>query len=56
MFPSFDVLRRFSEFKREMAGKDPEAIVKELLESGKMSQEQFEQLKKQADQLASILK
>lgn len=50
------MLQRFAEFKQQMQGKDPEAMVNELLRSGKMSQAQFEQLKTQAQSFMSLLK
>ena len=49
------MLQKFAEFKKSMAGKDPEAMVNELLRSGKMSQQQFEQLKQQAQSFMSLL-
>nr|DAE53767.1 MAG TPA: hypothetical protein [Caudoviricetes sp.] len=39
-----------------MAGKNPQEIVMGLLSSGKMSQQQFEQLKRQAQELQKFLK
>ena len=51
-----NLLQRFADFKRQMQGKDPEAIVKQMLSSGQMSQQQFEQLKSQATNLMSILR
>ena len=50
------LLQQFSQFRQQMQGKDPEAMVNELLKSGKMSQAQFEQLKQQAQGLQSFLK
>lgn len=50
------MIQQFAEFKRRMAGKDPQAILNELLSTGKMSQQQFEQLKQQAQSLQNILK
>nr|DAI82405.1 MAG TPA: hypothetical protein [Caudoviricetes sp.] len=52
----FAMIQQFSEFKKSMQGKNPQAMVQELLNSGKMSPEQFEQLKQQAQSLQSILK
>lgn len=52
----FTMIQKFNEFKQQMAGKDPEAIVKNMLSTGQMSQQQFEQLKQQAGQLMNILK
>lgn len=51
-----EMLKQFNEFKRNMQGKDPQKIVMNLLNSGKMSQQQFEILKKQAQELQSFLK
>lgn len=50
------LLQQFADFKKQMSGKNPEAMVQELLQSGKMSQAQFEDLKKQADAFQSLLK
>ncbi len=52
----FELMRQFQEFKKNMAGKNPQAMVQELLNSGQMSQTQFEELKKQAQSLQGILK
>ena len=49
------MLQQFNQFKQSMQGKDPEAMVNELLRSGKMSQQQFEQLKAQAQSFMSLL-
>ena len=50
------MLAQFNQFRQQMAGKDPEAIVKELLSSGKMTQQQFDQLSTQAQSFMSLLK
>lgn len=47
----FAMIQQFREFKKSMQGKNPQAMVQELLNSGKMSPEQFEQLKQQAQSL-----
>lgn len=52
----FAMIQQFNKFKKSMQGKNPQAMVQELLNSGKMSPEQFEQLKQQAQSLQSILK
>lgn len=51
-----NMIQQFAEFKRQMAGKDPQAIVQQMLQNGQMSQQQFEQLKQQAMSLQSILR
>ena len=50
------MLQAFAQFKQQMAGKDPQAMVKQLLDSGQMSREQFDQLSQQAQSLSGILK
>lgn len=51
-----NMIQQFADFKRQMAGKDPQAMVQQLIQSGKLSQQQFEQLKQQAMSLQSILR
>ena len=51
-----NMIKQFAEFKKTMEGKDPEAIVKQMLASGQMTQQQFENLKSQATNLMSILR
>lgn len=51
-----NILQQFAQFKRMMQGKNPEQMVKEMLSSGRMSQEQFENLKSQAQSLSAILR
>ena len=40
-------LQQLAEFRKALGGKDPQAIVQNLLNSGQMSQQQFHQLKAQ---------
>ena len=53
---SSNMIKRFAEFKKQMAGKDPEQIVRKMLAEGKMTPTQFEQLKRQAESLMTILR
>ena len=50
------MIQAFEQFKNSMRGKNPQAMVENLLKSGKMTQAQFDQLKQQASALQSILK
>lgn len=50
------MLQEFNKFKQQMVGIDPQQAVMNLLKSGKMTQEQFEQLKEQAKQLSRYLR
>lgn len=49
-------LQQLAEFRKALGGKDPQAIVQNLLNSGQMSQQQFNQLKAQAEQIQQMLK
>lgn len=51
-----NMIQQFQQFRQQMQGKDPQAIVTDLLNSGKMSQQQFEQLKAQAQQMQKFLR
>lgn len=51
-----NMIRQFTEFKRQFAGRDPQAMVQQLLQSGQMSQQQYDQLKQQAMELRQILR
>ena len=63
---TFQMIQRFAEFKKQMQGKNPQAIINnllkngqivdELLKSGRMTSEQFEMLKQEAHSLQNILK
>lgn len=48
-------INQFNQFRQTFMG-NPEAQVKQLLESGRMSQAQFEQLAKTANQLRQLIK
>lgn len=50
------MLQQFAQFKQQMQGRDPRAMVEQLLASGKMTQQQFEQLKQQAQSLQHFLR
>ena len=50
-----NVVQQFMQFKQQMQGKDPQKMVEQMLASGQMSQQQFEQLKGMAESLKGIL-
>lgn len=50
-----DMQSQFDQFKRTVQG-DPKAMVQQLMNSGQMSQEQFQQLSVMANGLRGILK
>lgn len=49
-----NAVQQFMQFKQQMQGKDPQKIVEQMLADGRMSQQQFEQLKQQAEQFKGI--
>jgi hypothetical protein len=50
-----DFVNRFNQFRSMFSG-NPEAQVKQLMQSGRMSQEQFNQYAQMANQLQSLLR
>lgn len=49
-------LVEFNKFKNEMAGKDPNQILNELIQSGKVNQEQLNQAMDFAKKMSQFLK
>lgn len=50
------MLQQFQQFKAQLGNGDPQAMVQELLRTGKMSQQQYQQLSEMARQLQGFLK
>ena len=50
------MMQQFAQFKRLMQGRNPQAMVQQLLDSGQMSQEHFAQLKIMASSMRDILR
>ena len=46
--------QRFQQFRGEMQGKDPKAMLNDLVSSGRVSQEQLNAAQQQAQQLANM--
>lgn len=51
-----NMIQQFNQFRRQMEGKDPQAMVMDLLNSGKMTPAQFEDLKKKAMEMEKIFR
>ena len=51
-----EMLASFSQFKKQMEGKDPKAMVDELRASGRMSKAQYQQLLQRAKSLQDFLR
>lgn len=50
------MIKAFNQFKNGLNPESAKQQIEQLLMSGKMSQEQFEQLKKQAEEYSQFLK
>ena len=49
-----NMMQQFQQFMNQMRGKDPNAIIQELVSSGRVSQQQLDQAQKQAQQMAGM--
>ena len=52
--PQNNFVMQFPKFMQQMRGKDPNAMINELVASGKVSQQQLNQVQQQAQQMASM--
>lgn len=48
------MLQQFQQFMQQMRGKDPNAMIQELVSSGRVSQQQLDQAQKQAQQMQGM--
>lgn len=49
-----NMMQQFQQFMSQMKGKDPNAVINELVSSGKLSQVQLDQAQKQAQKMQGI--
>ena len=49
-----NMMQRFQQFMSQMKGKDPNAVINELVSSGKLSQAQLDQAQKQAQKMQGV--
>lgn len=49
-----NMIQQFQQFMNQMRGKDPNAMIQELVSSGRVSQQQLDQAQKQAQQMAGM--
>lgn len=49
-----NMLQQFQQFMNQMRGKDPSAIIQEMISSGKVSQQQLDAAQRQAQQMAAM--
>lgn len=55
MGPRPNMMQQFQSFMQQMRGKDPKAMLNDLVSSGRVSQEQLNAAQQQAQQFANIL-
>lgn len=48
-----NMVQQFQQFMNQMRGKDPNAIIQEMMQSGKITQDQYNQARQQAQQIAN---
>ena len=51
-----NMIQQFRRFMKEMKGKNPQEEINNLLQSGKLSQEQLNQVQQQAQQVQGMFK
>ena len=49
-----NMLRQFQQFMGQMRGKDPNAMINELVQSGRITQDQLNQVQRQAQQMQGM--
>ena len=54
MNPRPNMMQQFQQFMSQMQGKDPKAMLDDLVSSGRVSQEQLNAAQQQAQQLANV--
>ena len=55
MNPRPNMMQQFQQFMSQMQGKDPNALIQEMMQSGKITQDQYNQARQQAQQIANTL-
>lgn len=48
------MMQQFQNFMQQMKGKDPNAMIQEMVSSGRISQAQLDQVQKQAQQMQGM--
>lgn len=49
-----NIMQQFQSFMQQMRGKDPNAMIQELVSSGRVSQQQLDQAQKQAQKMQGM--
>ena len=54
MGPRPNMMQQFQQFMNQMRGRDPNAMIQELVSSGRVSQQQLDAAQKQAQQMQGM--
>ena len=49
-----NMMQQFQQFMNQMKGTDPNAMIQEMVSSGRISQDQLNQVRKQAQQMSGM--
>ena len=49
-----NMMQQFQQFMNQMKGKDPKAMIQEMVSSGRITQDQLNQVQKQAQQMSGV--
>ena len=49
-----NMMQQFQQFMNQMKGKDPNAVIQEMMQSGKITQDQYNQARQQAQQMQGM--
>ena len=48
------MMQQFQQFMNQMKGKDPNAVIQDMMQSGKIPQDQYNQARQQAQQMQGM--
>ena len=49
-----NMMQQFQQFMNQMKGKDPNAVIQDMMQSGKITQDQYNQARQQAQQMQGM--
>ena len=49
-----NMMQQFQQFMNQMKGKDPHAVIQDMMQSGKITQDQYNQARQQAQQMQGM--
>ena len=49
-----NMMQQFQQFMNQMKGKDPNAVIQDMMQSGKITQDQYNQVRQQAQQMQGM--